>query len=120
MKRCPKCELNWIQDDEEICYLCEPHIPDTKANAITFYELDLKSGDVIEFTKDSRYKATIIDERTLRFENENYTHTKLGVLLLKRIGNSKAEQLGSGLGVFKYDDQDKNLVYRYLRLHDKK
>ena len=119
MKRCPKCELNWIQDDEELCAVCEPHISDQKANAISFFDLGLKCGDYLVFTKAPQYKAKIIGARTLLFEDKEYTHTKLGVLLLKRIGNPKAEQLGSGLGVFRLDEQDKNLVYRYFRLHNK-
>lgn len=64
MKKCPKCELNWIQDNEDICYLCEPQIPQHKEKAITFYDLGLKVGDYITFTKDEKYKAKIISEKT--------------------------------------------------------
>lgn len=119
MKKCPKCELNWIQDNEDICYLCEPQIPQHKEKAITFYDLGLKVGDYIIFTKDEKYKAKIISDKTILFENEEYRITPPGQLLLKRIGNPKYMQLTSGFGVFKFDNQDRNLVYRYLRLNNK-
>lgn len=119
MKKCPKCELNWIQDNEDICICCEPKLSATHEKAITFYKLGLKCGEYITFTKDPQYKAKIIDEMTLLFEDKEYKITPLGQMLLKRIGNPRYEQLGSGFGVFKYDEQDRNLVYRYLRLNPK-
>lgn len=30
MKKCPKCELNYINDDEELCSVCNPSRPDVK------------------------------------------------------------------------------------------
>ena len=50
MKRCPKCELNWIQDNEDICVCCEPQLSTKHEKAINFYKLGLKVGDIIEFT----------------------------------------------------------------------
>lgn len=120
MKQCPKCELNWINDDQEYCDSCQPQIPTYKANAITFSELGLKIGDTLVFTGDPKYTAKIISDRTVLFEDKEYYLTPLGQKLLQRIGNPKYQQLGSGIGAFKYDDQDRNLAYRYLRLCKKK
>ena len=120
MKRCPKCELHWIQDNEDICVCCEPKLSTKHEKAINFCKLGLKVGDIIEFTKDKQYKAKVISENTLLFENEEYRITPLGQKLLKRIGNPNYAQLTSGFGVFRFDEQDRNLVYRYLRLQSKK
>lgn len=30
MKKCPKCELNFITDNQEICDFCKPKVPHTK------------------------------------------------------------------------------------------
>ena len=50
-----KVWIKRIQDNEDICYLCEPQIPQHKEKTITFYDLGLKVGDYIIFTKDEKY-----------------------------------------------------------------
>lgn len=93
-----------------------------KAPRKTFYSMGIKNGDIIEFTLDPKYKATVCGERTVMFENKEYFLTPLGILLLQRIGHSEeqARQLGSGFGVFKFDSQDDNLYDRWERLNGNK
>ena len=84
----------------------------------TFYSMGIKDGDVIEFTLDPQYKATVCGERTVMFENKEYFLTPLAFLLLKRVGHEN--QLGSGFEVFKYDNKDKNLYSRWDRMNKAK
>ena len=115
-----------LLDDAEIIYnenlaietpLTKQH--GKKAPRKTFYSMGIKNGDIIEFTFVPQYKATVCGERTVMFENKEYFLTPLGVLLLQKVGQSEeqARQLGSGFGVFKFDDNDKNLYDRWERLN---
>jgi len=116
MKKCPQCELNYIQDADELCPTCQPTITDTNADRKTFYSMDLKSGDIITFVHAPSITATVTGERTLSFENKHDWHiTPLQVELCKR-HNIKI-LYGSGFSAFAYDKHDKNLYHRWHRLN---
>ncbi len=112
-----------LLEDAEIIYN-EKHTIETtqtqkqqgkKSKIKTFYSMGLKDGDIIEFTVDPQYKATVSGERTVMFENKEYFLTPLAYLLLKRIGQDI--QIGSGFEVFRFDNKDKNLYSRWDRLN---
>ena len=118
MKKCPKCDLNWIQDDEEICQECHPKISNHKEDSKDFYSMGLKTGDEIIFILEPKYKAKICSDRKVIFEGNEYSVTNLAYKLGLKIGMSKKQAINTslgGFGCFKYDDEDKHLYERYER-----
>lgn len=115
-------EIAEVIDDAEIIYFNnidkQNKVKDKKAQIKTFYSMGLKDGDVVSFTLDTNYKATVCGERTLMFENKEYFTTTLARILALKIGKNEQDARNiacGGFGCFKYDDEDKHLYERYER-----
>ena len=118
MKKCSKCDLNWINDDEEFCSECCPKILNHKSDNKDFYSMGLKTGDEIIFILEPKYKAKICSDRKVIFEGNEYSVTNLAYKLALKIGMSKKQAINTslgGFGCFKFDDKDKHLYERYER-----
>ena len=122
MKKCPVCELNYIQEDEEMCAVClqehENRNFDDRLERKTFSYMGLRNGQQIEFLYDPKVKATIATDRTVKFEGQELTMQALMEKLSDRYNLNLTN--GSGFEVFRYDDQDKNLYLRWERYYREK
>ena len=118
MKKCPKCELNYIKDDEEICSICKEQIfpSSSKSDSKTFYSMGLKYGDQIEFIYNTEFKPTIYSENTVWFEDKEWHLTPLMTELCKR--TKMRTNFGSGFEVFRFDDKDISLYTRWNRYNN--
>ena len=118
MKKCPKCELNYINDEDELCDVCKGEIlgsQNTKQGRKTFAAMGLSKGQQIEFIFHSEVKATIYSNDTVWFESKEWHLTPLMEHLSKRF--KLGLTLGSGFEAFRYDEQDVNLYKRWERLN---
>ncbi len=115
MKKCPRCELNYIQDNEELCSVCqkEKSPQNSKDGAKNFYGMGLKYGDTIEFIFNPVFKPTIYSENTVWFEDKQWHLTPLMQELCKR--QKIRTNFGSGFEVFRFDNNDYNLYNRWNR-----
>ena len=115
MRKCPRCEINYMRDNEEICSVCSGKVsPRTsKSGSKTFYAMGLKNGDIIEFIFNPGVKAKIDGESTVWFEEKEWHLTPLMKELCKRTGIR--DNFGSGFEVFRFDNQDCNLYDRWNR-----
>lgn len=122
MKKCPACELNYIQNDEEMCTVClqehEHRNFDGRLERKTFLYMGLHSGQQIEFLYNPKVKATIATDRTVTFEGKEWTMQALMDHLSDRYHLNLTN--GSGFEMFRYDDQDKNLYLRWERYYREK
>jgi len=82
----------------------------------TFYSMNLKDGNIIEFALDPQFKAEICGERLVMFEGKQWFLSPLTGELLKRIDKNLA--VGSGFEVFRYDNKDKSLYDRWHRINN--
>jgi transcriptional antiterminator len=91
---------------------------DMKERTKTFYEMDLKDGDKIQFIFDPKITAKIVSERTVLFDGKEWNMTPLMQELCTR--TKQKTTYGSGFEVFKFDDKDPTLYVRWYRIQDQK
>ncbi len=79
-KKCPRCKLNYIKEDETLCHVCKNELnmgADEKTLVVNKRSEVIKAGDVFPFDKDYQLINHLTGRELKGWGRATYTLTKL-------------------------------------------